>query len=123
MTELGWTYDPGSALRSWQNLVGATAWWPDTTLSVEGDYGRIDLRVDMITKDSHHPETTVRITAMRMLGHEEAHPMPPDAMERLLRGRLREVACHEADEWIVIAGRRPFNPHKEVPGTTSATRN
>lgn len=113
MEALGWTYDAADPLASWKALVAATQWWPDTRLTVEEAHDRLVLVVRLVTKDSHCPGTTVVITHRKPLGTTDRW-MTPEEMERLLRERLREVACHEADEWVLIAGRRPFNPHAGV---------
>lgn len=112
MSERGWDYNADDVVGSWEALVAATRWMPGTTLEVEDHYGQVVLRVNIKTKDSFNPENEVVITHRHTLASYGCRPMDPDAMERLLHGRLRQVAIHEADEWVVIGRRRPFNPHR-----------
>lgn len=112
--ERGWVHYPGNMLRSWQSLVESTTWMPDTRLSVAEEMGEIVLRVRLKTKDSFNPTQDAVIGHRhRLMSSYEERPMQPEQMEGLLRSRLQQVAAHEADEWIVIGRRRPFNPHRE----------
>jgi hypothetical protein len=107
----GWTYRADDLRASWESLVDAMAWWPNSKLEVASPFpGHYELRVVLVAPDSYHPETTGRVGHRKPLP-EHIHRAGPDAMEAYLRRCLREVAVHEADEWLVIAGRRPFNPH------------
>lgn len=106
-----WTYAPDDPGASWAALLAVTGWMPDATLQVAEPFpGHYELRVLLRTPDSRNP------TELGKIGHRK--PLPdhvwragPVAMQHHLRRCLREVAVHEADEWLIIGGFRPYDPH------------
>jgi hypothetical protein len=67
------------------------------------------LAVQMITTDTYHPENG-RVPVVLYVPIPEVTISDED-MLRWLRECLRYMENHEIDEWIVVDGQRPFDPH------------
>lgn len=106
-----WDYDKNDPRGSWEALLSITNWWPGVELSVRSPFpGYLELSIVHVTQDSRHPNHGAKISHRKPLP-EHAHLAGPRVMEDHIRRCLREVAVHEADEWLTIGTRRPYDPH------------
>lgn len=71
----------------------------------------IRLVVQWTAADSRRPRRAVPLVSMH-----EIHTMLLEdqrAIENFVHFTVRKAEMHEVDEWLVIAGRAPFDPHGE----------
>lgn len=87
-------YKPGWKFEIRQDAAGPWGWYLWILAEVE---------------DAYHPGVRAQIANARPLPFGE---LPDDAWMRLVHSAIWSAEGHEIDEWFVVDGERPFDPHR-----------
>lgn len=74
----------------------------------------LELLVIAEVPDTYHPERIGKVAHRRPITTREmADHLPDRELLLMIREQLHEVERHEADEWLLVDGRRIFDPHAD----------
>jgi hypothetical protein len=119
-------FDPmvdGPGLQRWQDLCSRLTYRPGWTVTAAAaGYGQVRLTVLAQVDDVRAYQPGTRWYGMRMIGQRIPKVMvgaatlaPLDLPERSMleeiRAALLVLERHETDEWLMVDGRQPFDPH------------
>jgi hypothetical protein len=99
-----------------RELLRRFTYKPGWRFKIAGDYedpprppGPGAIQVTFQAPDAYHPKRVVPIISVIAIPDQ---PEDEDRLARWLFDRILDIERHEAGEWFVIDGRRPFDPHR-----------
>lgn len=97
-----------------ERLLKLVSYKPNAQLELLWRTGGPTLVIRLEVEDSYRRGDRIRV--------EHPYPVPAwlhpeaDAVLAWVRDCIHRTECHEADEWLQVDGRRPFDPHRGDDG-------
>ena len=87
------------------------------------DYGHVGGPVSLrYLRHERRMVDEIEVQMRREISFLDVESMDAGKVVSFLRDFLRSAEEHESDEWFVVDGVRPYDPHRERPVTTATGR-